>query len=75
MTKHRPYQTQHGFRFSGSQISEIIQRIDAGHDWQKIINDEIYEKVYGIEDDAWEVYNHCEAILEDSEFSNLAMNL
>lgn len=61
----KSYKTQNGKIFSKWQIEEICNRIDRGDDWQRIINDEIWEKVDCCEDSAWEVYDHCEVLVSE----------
>ena len=60
-----PYTTRKGHKFSASQIAEIVDRIKSDHDWQRVINDDIYYKVECCDETAWEVYTHCEALMEE----------
>ena len=61
----RSYTTQNGTVFSERMIAKICNRIESDHDWQRIINDEIWEQVGCDDDNAWEIYNHCEGYVEE----------
>lgn len=60
------YITQNGTVFSSYKVSQICERIEQDHDWQTIINDEIWQEVGCDDDNAWEIYNHCEALVQET---------
>ena len=63
--KTNKYITENGTVFSSKQILEICERIEANEDWQRIINDDIWQEVGCDENNAWEVYNYCESLVQD----------
>jgi hypothetical protein len=70
----KSYTTQNGTIFSSSQVAEICERIDKGHDWQAIINDEIWQEVGCDDDNAQEIYNHCEILVQEASEVALSIN-
>ena len=64
--KNSSYTTSNNIKFTSQTISEICDRVDKGHDWQRIINDEIWERVNYNDDIAHEVYNYCEDLVQEN---------
>jgi hypothetical protein len=59
------YTTQNGTTFSWAKIKQICERIENNEDWQRIINDEIWPDVEPNDQEAWEVYDHCELLVQE----------
>lgn len=66
--KPAPYTTRFGTTISSRILSELMRSIAAGTDWQTSITDHLRDAIPTHDEDydeAMEVYNHAEQILED----------
>lgn len=60
------FTTSNGSLISGSTLSKIARRIKTGDNFERINEEELVSIIghsdFGADDEAWEIYEHCEKL-------------